>query len=788
MTDATSASPALERSAAAPHVFSMQEMLDALSIAAFQCDRDGRLVAFNAAARARFRLSASDVGAPSARAVKNGENGVAVPFSVSPLRDADGVDAGTLYVAMDGVRRAETDASVRALLAAIPPTSTASFFDELVAGLCSAFDVDWAMIATLDATAPNVAKTVAWCRRGVAQDPLTYDLRGTPCERVASREICVYPRGLRGLFPNDLALVELGLEAYVGAPLVSSAGESFGILTLMHESPLPNAAFLGSMIGFVAARVSAELERLRASDALMVREQSLRLAQTAGRFGSWEFDGTSRFKVSGDLFDELGLSGSPEGATFKSHLLHVHPHDRALAVRAYKSMRRGVAPEPVELRVFAPDGSTRALRVHCEAVRSSGSGPTRFVGATADVTDRRRFEAAERTYQESLVANARLASMGALAAGVAHEINNPLAYVFSNLDLAAEALRAAEGVDPVLRDETSKCLRHALDGVERVRRIVRGLKSFARGGEERRGAVDLRSVVDAACEIVDNQIRYRARLVKEYADVPRVYGDAARLEQVALNLLVNAAQAIPEGAADAHAITVRVGPTANGGVFLEVRDDGDGMTPETRKRAFEPFFTTKPPGLGTGLGLSICHGIVAAHGGTIAASSAEGVGTTMRVELPPAPARATAADPAPEPAREARDEASPRGPRPSARRRVLIVDDDEMVGDALLRALEKEHEASLCTTARDAPSRIVDSDVDVVLCDLMMPEMTGMQVYDEVKRRAPDRVERIVFMTGGAFTPEARAFLARVSNKRVEKPLRPAQLRALVSNFRAREA
>ncbi len=249
-----------------------------------------------------------------------------------------------------------------------------------------------------------------------------------------------------------------------------------------------------------------------------------------------------------------------------------------------------------------------------------------------DITDRKRMEA------QLLLAD-RMASVGTLAAGVAHEINNPLACILSNLDFALDELRrGAPASDDVLR-----AIEEAKEGGVRVREIVRDLKTFSRAQAGARQVVDLRKVIESAASLAQNEIRRRARLLLDLGEVPTVLGSEQRIGQVILNLLINAAQAIPDGQVDVNRVEVRTWIGADGRARVEISDTGSGIPPEILGRIFDPFFTTKPVGVGTGLGLAICHGIVTELGGEIAVLSELGKGTTFTVTFPAASDRETTA-------------------------------------------------------------------------------------------------------------------------------------------------
>jgi CheY-like chemotaxis protein/anti-sigma regulatory factor (Ser/Thr protein kinase) len=268
-----------------------------------------------------------------------------------------------------------------------------------------------------------------------------------------------------------------------------------------------------------------------------------------------------------------------------------------------------------------------------------------------------------------------------------------------------------------------------------------------------------------------NEIRHRARLVVEYGDTGLVEGSDSRLGQVFLNLMVNAAQAIPEGDADGHVIRIASRKELSGRVVVEITDSGSGIAPENLRHLFTPFYTTKEPGVGTGLGLAICHRIVTGLGGELLVRSELGKGTTFTVILQAAPDGRPVSQAAPPPI-----------PRALVRGRVLVIDDDPMVGTVVARTLAKEHEVVATVSARDGLARLRAGEVyDVIICDLMMPQMTGAELYAELLKFEPRLAERMIFLTGGAFTTAARTFLDDVNNAKLEKPFDARELRALVN-------
>ena len=456
----------------------------------------------------------------------------------------------------------------------------------------------------------------------------------------------------------------------------------------------------------------------------------------------------------------------------------VHPDDRDPTLAARRRLCEGEPLRSFSNRYLCKDGSYRWFEW-----RSVAHSDRELVYAAArDVTEQKRAEerlgeakAIQEKLQRQLIFADRMASVGTLAAGVAHEINNPLAFVSGNIGLMIEDLDALSNApDPSLLAELRDMARDVQEGADRIRKIVRGLKTFSRAEQERRSVIELRPLLELSINMAFNEIRHRARLVKDYRKTPRVEADDARLGQVFINLLINAAQALPEGDGEAHEIRVVTSTDEDGRAVIEVRDTGAGIPALLLSRIFDPFFTTKPVGIGTGLGLSVCHNIVTSLGGEITVASEEGHGTTFRVVLPPAPQAAIE--------REAELAPAPAPPAGGCAA-VLLVDDEPAMGTVLRRVL-REHDVTAVTSARSALELLAAGQrFDIILSDLMMPEVSGMDFYDEVSRRFPEVVGRLVFVSGGAFTPVANAFLDRVTNERIEKPFDASILRELVRRF-----
>jgi len=418
-------------------------------------------------------------------------------------------------------------------------------------------------------------------------------------------------------------------------------------------------------------------------------------------------------------------------------------------------------------------------------------GGAPFLQATVrDQTEARKQRAV-------LAQTERLASMGLLAASMGHEINNPLTYVLSNMEgladklpkFAALAERCSDGLRSAVGDaafaaiigEDSALLGHdsldeavafarvALDGARRIATISKALSTFARVETSDLCAVDLTRAIENAVAMASNEIRLRATLNLDLQPIPLVWGSEGKLSQVFLNLLINASHAIGELAG--QAMTVRTW-SENGSVYAAVEDTGCGIEPEHLARIFEPFFSTKGIGAGSGLGLSICRNILHEFGGDLRVESEPRRGTRFVVGLP------VWTEPA----------APGGGPRPSdaeppsaVHGRVLIIDDEAPVR-SIMRRLLGTHEVVAASSGKEALAILEqDRTFDLILCDLMMPGVTGMDVHHWLVSHDPVLAARLVFVTGGVFGSVASEYVKHAGNLKLEKPFDHLEFKEVVS-------
>jgi signal transduction histidine kinase/ActR/RegA family two-component response regulator len=473
-----------------------------------------------------------------------------------------------------------------------------------------------------------------------------------------------------------------------------------------------------------------------------------------------------------DVFEDAVCLIAPDGALKVANAMGERLYDSRLRSELEATAKDAIGRAATADRTVQLDGRVFAVR----AYPLTGRGAVVYV---RDATDEREREIGRLQAE-------KLASIGMLAAGVAHEVNNPAAFVLANIEALTGSMRLIEDKLRELPEagdaraalsnllfEASAILQESKEGMARIQRIVRDLGSFSHADEDVSVPLNLNTAVESALTMLRNEIRYRARVESDLRATQLVRASVPRLGQVFLNLISNAVQAMDEADPKRNMLRVR-SFDAGGHVVVEVIDNGPGIPPEIMPRIFESFFTTKPRGMGTGLGLPISLGIVRGLGGDITVDSRPGQGATFRVRIPSAE---------PEVAAVSQPVAEITPTRQFSRRRILAVDDEVLLLKAYRRMLSDGHDLVTALGGTEALRTLEkDSSFDVVLCDLQMPEMSGMELHAAVRERFPALANRFVFVTGGAFSADARRFLEKAVSAVIQKPFRVEELLALVDS------
>ncbi|HMO55854.1 MAG TPA: response regulator [Roseiflexaceae bacterium] len=445
----------------------------------------------------------------------------------------------------------------------------------------------------------------------------------------------------------------------------------------------------------------------------------------------------------------------------------VSPDSWERTSRALGDLLRGRDVQPFELQLLRSDTEPVFLEVSARRVANERTPMIHCIAR--DLTERRRLE-------EQLIRAEKLSAIGQLVAGVAHEVNNPLTSISGYTQLMLR--------DKSLPDLVQEDLSHIHIQAERAARIVQNLLVFAREHKPQRFQIDVNDVIRSTLSLRAYQLRVDNITVNLVLDneLPQTVADPFQLQQVFLNLINNAHQAMTERGGNGT-LTLRTysasRPASDGAragvsvLIVAVSDTGIGISQRDLNRIFDPFYTTKPVGQGTGLGLSICFGIIQEHGGRIWAESEVGSGTTMYVELPFI---------------EETDDADPDTVRDSeaatitaGHARVLVVDDEEPIANLLSRLLtDLGHETVVVGSGMAALEAMTNESFDLILSDVKMPGMNGFELHQEIKQRDGDLATRVVFITGDTVTPATQARIAQIGNPYLTKPFAIENLESLV--------
>jgi len=490
------------------------------------------------------------------------------------------------------------------------------------------------------------------------------------------------------------------------------------------------------------------------------RLRQMQMTEDLVALGSWRVDlKQGRPFWSPKVYEIHGRDAETYKPNLEEAINAYHVEDRQMVADFVAAAIEKREAFEFEARIVRPCGEVRLVHSRGVPEVDEDGEVVSLFGVFRDITDERRIE-------ESMRRSERMASIGTMAAGIAHEINNPLSYVLGNLQLLQEDICELQRK---VGDQTLAGMRGMLEdcaaGAQRIRKIVDGVRSFTRVEAATERVVDVNDAVRSAVAFAEHEIKVRALLELDLEAQQPVSIDETQLVQVLVNLLINAAQALPEGHASEHRITVATSES-DGFVSLRVADTGPGVPADIQARIFDPFFTTKPVGTGTGLGLSICHTIVEQCGGSIELEPSER-GARFHVRLPVAEPVPEVDEPAPVPFAGG-------GGLPT----LLVVDDEPAVLKMVARALRRMFVVHEASSGREALGMIdAGQRFDLILCDLMMPEVTGMDVLGSLREHHPELLPRFLFATGGNFSSEARTLLDQEGIEVVRKPIDVTNLR-----------
>jgi len=551
--------------------------------------------------------------------------------------------------------------------------------------------------------------------------------------------------------------------AYFENPVLTKKGEER--IIAWNNVILKDGA--GNIVGTLSSGEDIT-ERKKAEEALQASEERYRLLAENVRDVIWSTDMDLRFTYVSPSIKYIGDRTAEEVMSMSLGQL-LTPSSQELAMKTFAeelliaNVRSGdpYRSRTLEVEFLRRDGTILWAELKMNFMREPDGRPTGILGVMRDISERRKAEEERRTLEQKALLASRLASVGELASGIAHEINNPLTGVIGYAELLIQ-----EDVPEHIKND----LEIVYDGAKRVADIVKGLLKFARQTKPERTLVNINEIIGVnlrlrAYEMETGNIKV---ITKLDPDIPLTVADAGQLQQVFVNLLINAETEM-KLAHGKGKLTVKT-EHIDGKIRISFKDNGPGIAKENLERIFDPFFTTREMGKGTGLGLSICHGIITEHGGRIWAESQPGRGASFIVELPviteeKRPRRVTSA----------------RKPQKTTKGRILLVDDEPVVRQLVTEVLSAEgHEVETTADGMDALKKIKGNGYDLILVDMKLPGISGGELYDRIQDMAEKLAERVIFVTGDVMGADTEAFLAKTGAPFIAKPFNVKQLKAEV--------
>lgn len=511
-------------------------------------------------------------------------------------------------------------------------------------------------------------------------------------------------------------------------------------------------------------------ERKKAEAALRQSEEKLRLM-----FESVT-DGITVTNMNGAIIDLNDRTVQLHGFSSKDELLGksafelIDPLDQKKAAAFMQKTLEEGAVMGIEYTFLKADGSKFPGELSASVMRDESDNPVGFIAITRDITEHKRAEEKEKQLQQELTLASRLASVGQMASGIAHEINNPLTGVIGFSDLLMKK---------DLPEDIKKDVEVIQEGAQRVASITRRMLTFAHQHEPERTSVNINEIIETtlatrAYEMESSNIQVTTQLA---SDIPLTSGDAGQLQQVFLNIILNAEMEmkLAHGRGNLMVKMEKIDNT----IRVSFKDDGPGIPRKNLDRLFDPFFTTRDLDKGTGLGLSICYSIVTQHGGKIYARSRLGKGATFFVELPVVTKeeQLKMAEPAAEVSKTL------------SGARILVVDDDTIVQEFLTTILTEEgHQVEIVENGDDALERVDSEDYDVILLDIRLPGMSGIELYRYMQKTAKSLARRVVFITGDTMSTDTMDFLATAGAPYIAKPFDAEQLKKAVDRILSQQS
>ncbi|MEQ9320063.1 MAG: ATP-binding protein [Polyangiaceae bacterium] len=649
---------------------------------------------------------------------------------------------------------------------AVVDTPPESAFDQLTAIVAQLLDMPIALVSLVTAdrqwfksshglAAKETSRVVSFCGHVVADDATLVVENALDDERFVD---------------NPLVTEDPNIRFYAGAPLRTPDGHVLGTLCVIDRTPRALTPQQLELLEALAEQTMAQLELRRHARVLADREARLRAVIDGMAEGVMTLDAAGRVMACNEVATQV--IGASCGALLEElragRVTMVDEAGEPLALERWPAQvarSTGELQSGIVVGIQSRDRDLTWLSVNARPVPAE-SGGHEVIVTFRDVTAQRKQADARDRLRRQMAQQQRLVTTGTLAAGLGHELNNPLSYVAANLQVAVEQLdRVTVGPSTEVLGELRAALSDASQGVQRIASRLSALRAFSGDRIEARPMAPSQAL-ELAVEMCEHDVRRRATLdVEDFSAVPLVLANVVTLSQAMVHVVMNATEAFDSNDPESNRIRIS-SVTTDRSVQIEIADDGPGIDDAVVERMYEPYFTTKPVGRSLGLGLTIVKSTIEALRGSVECRTRPGEGTTFTITLP----RAQSGAP------------STTEPQPVADgARVLVIDDEEAILRTFRRILRR-HEVVTVSDPREALARIRRGETfDVIFCDLMMPHLTGMEVHGSVHAIDSELARRFVFITGGVLDSETKSFLDDLTNLQVAKPFDIAEVRRIVS-------
>ncbi|MBF0376674.1 MAG: PAS domain-containing protein [Desulfamplus sp.] len=657
----------------------------------------------------------------------------------TPLFDSKGKLIGITGVSRDITEHGRIKEIQEFLAQTNSGTTSESFFETLAIYLAKTLDMDFVCIDRLEGDGLNATTLAVWSY-GKFEDNITYALKDTPCGEVVGKTVCCFPTSVTQFFPKDQVLQELKAESYVGVTLFSHTGKPIGLIAVIGSKPLKDKNIAESVLKMVAVRASGELERLEAEAALIESERNYRQVINTMQESLSVIDSNGNFLFASQKAAKRIAQGLPEDMVGKSIRDFVPPEQAEKLIEQYKKVISD--KEPIQQEVMLSIGEKNRWFINTlQPIEFGSKKKSAVLSMSLEITRHKQAEADKEQLQQQLFQAQKLESIGRLAGGVAHDLNNMLSVIIGNVEMAIDEL---EPYEPAFNE-----LQEIRKAAERSANLTRQLLAFARK------QIVAPKILDLNATIAD-MLKMLTRIIGEDIDLKwqpqdnlwQIKIDPSQIDQILANLCVNARDAI----SDVGKITIETGMKTFDKAYcdqhagfligeyamLAVSDNGCGMDKETMKNIFEPFFTTKESGKGTGLGLAMVYGIIKQNKGFINVYSELNKGTTFKIYFP-----------------RYKDESTPlikeniKDVVEYRSETILLVEDEAPILTLTKMMLEKiGYKVLASSTPKEAIklAQTYSDKIDLLITDVVMPDMNGKDLAKNILSIYPDI--KVLFMSG----------------------------------------